>query len=143
MHRIFNCIKIGRRCQTENDNFQVKVVVFCYALLFYLFFILYSLKYKHGWSKTAQPDYPLSGNCTSIIAPNIRTQPIISRKSILPPVMLQPNATSTADDNAANTDSKLIRIDADVGSVYFCPTICNVYAIPVLTNHLIYNIIIL
>ena len=59
------------------------------------------------------------------------------------PVMLQPNATSTADDNAANTDSKLIRIDADVGSVYFCPTICNVYAIPVLTNHLIYNIIIL
>ena len=63
--------------------------------------------------------FPFSGNCTNIIATNIRIQPVISRTLIAPPVSDQPHATSTTVVRVAKTDSRLIRIEAEVGSVYF------------------------
>jgi len=54
-----------------------------------------------------------------MIATNINIQPIISRKVIAPPVRFQPSATKMTFDSTAKTDSKLIRIEAEVGSVYF------------------------
>ena len=53
------------------------------------------------------------------MAQNIKKQPKISRAFRAPPVRFQPRATKTAVERAANTDSRLIRIDAEVGSVYF------------------------
>ena len=65
-----------------------------------------------------------------MIAENIRIHPRISLNVIAPPVKFQPRATKITVVSPAKTDSKLIRIDADVGSVYFCPIIWRVYATP-------------
>lgn len=61
------------------------------------------------------------GSCANITAVNTRTQPKNSLGSIFSPRIAQP-------ESAANTDSKLMISVAVVGSVYFCPTICKVYA---------------
>ena len=63
--------------------------------------------------------FPFSGNCTNIIAMNIRTQPDISRNVNAPPVSDHPHATRITVVSVAKTDSRLIRIEAEVGSVYF------------------------
>ena len=64
-----------------------------------------------------------SGSCTSKMAANINTQPKSSRGDNAPPVKFQPQATKMTVVKVANTDSKLIKMEAEVGSVYFCPTI--------------------
>jgi len=90
-----------------------------------------NFKVKTNFGKLRHAFYLVfSGNCTKIIAVNIKTQPKISLKLIAPPVKFQPRATKITVVSPANTDSKLIKIDADVGSVYFCPIIWRVYATP-------------
>ena len=59
------------------------------------------------------------GSWDKMIAPNTRTQP-------MPSVKVNLSLSSNAPEMAAKTDSKLISREAVVGSMDFCPTICNV-----------------
>lgn len=61
----------------------------------------------------------LSGSWTRIIAQSISAQPEISRPVSAPPVRLNPHATSITVASSENTDSILISMEAEVGSVYF------------------------
>ena len=54
-----------------------------------------------------------------MIAMNIKTQPKVS-------LAVGISCSMTMPPRIANTDSRLIIIDAIVGFVYFCPMICSV-----------------
>ena len=60
-----------------------------------------------------------SGSCARMMATNMSAQPIPSRADICSPSRIVPNTTE-------KTDSRHMIIEAIVGSVSFCATICSV-----------------
>ena len=61
----------------------------------------------------------MSGICANITDMKTNIQPMISLALSISPSISHP-------ERAAKTDSRLITMDATVGSAVFCPIICNV-----------------
>ena len=64
-----------------------------------------------------------NGTCAVIIAKNTRMQPVLSLRVRLSP-------SSSIPEKAANTDSRLMIMQATEARANFCPTICRVKAMP-------------
>lgn len=60
--------------------------------------------------------FRICGTCAKITAVNTSTQPTISRGA-------NTSCNTTNPPSTANTDSRLITMDATAGSAYFCPAI--------------------
>ena len=78
--------------------------------------IIYKIIIKMQAQSNNSRYFRICGTCAKITAVNTSTQPTISRGA-------NTSCNTTNPPSTANTDSRLITMDATAGSAYFCPAI--------------------